>query len=91
MEIYAEISRKILQDIESNGNTLSLPYGISMSRKNGSRACTFECSSGNKEDLIDFLDNKGISWQIQSEDIQEEEKVSKRKGMYKDFSDRWGR
>lgn len=72
MEIYAEISRKMLGKIES-GSGLNLPSNIYINRKQGSRACYFECDESHKNDLISFLDNNGMSWQIMSEEISEPE------------------
>lgn len=63
MEIYAEISHKTLQEIEGLGNDFILPPGVQMHRKQGSRACYFECDENTKDDLIGFLDDNRISWQ----------------------------
>ena len=64
MEIYAEISNKILKQMEDGSLILNLPSGISLERKLGSRACYFEYQDDmSKEELISFLDYNGINWQ----------------------------
>ena len=57
MEIYAEINKKMLKKIEEDGTDLILPSSVKMNRKQGSRACYFECDKDIKNDLIGFLDN----------------------------------
>jgi len=64
MEIYAEITKKILNAVEKDGYKLTLPSGVSLRRKKGSRACYIECVDDEvKEELIDFLEQSGINWQ----------------------------
>ncbi len=71
MEIYAELSRKIMNQIENEGYNMPLPSGVTLKRKKGSRACFFECDDSNKEDLIDFLDSMQISWQYNDNDADD--------------------
>ena len=60
LEIYAEVSKRHTEEI----NNWKLPDGVEMSRKSNSGACFFECDDeSSKEDLIDFLDGRGIPWQ----------------------------
>jgi hypothetical protein len=68
--IFAEINHKMLNEIqvkESSGEPhllSALPSGVKLNRKRGARACFFECDDdAAKEDLTDFLDQNGISWQ----------------------------
>jgi len=59
-----------------------LPYGVSLDRKQSSRACYFECNSKEaKEELIDILDDRGINWQ--DEDSDEYESKSEEEGNKK--------
>ena len=59
--IYAEITKKQLEAIEKGGASFSLPY---MTRKEGSRACFFECEDVyTYAALTEFLDDNGINWQ----------------------------
>ena len=63
MEIYAEISKKVLGLIESGGK-FSLPDGVVLRRKGGSRSCYFECQDKeSKKTLIELLEAGGICWQ----------------------------
>ena len=62
MEIYAEITKKMLEEI-NDGKKMIVPLGISLRRKEGSRACYFECGEGNEQILMDFLDANGLAWQ----------------------------
>jgi len=105
MEIYAEIDKKKLHSIEILGNSMVIPNGVKMSRRNGSRACYFECDSGYKDDLIDFLDNNRISWQYTSNEKENNSKKIKneinwkseskyeknveRKNIFKNIKDIW--
>lgn len=77
MEIHAEISRKMLREIEDNGRELSLPPGVTIIRRKGSRVCNLECDKISKRDLVEFLDDNQISWQEMS-DEQEIKKDSKK-------------
>ena len=98
MEVYAEISRKILEDIEVRKINLSCPYGVKMQRKSGSRACFFECEESAVENLTDYLESKGISWQLNEEERRskdkkekkygQKEKVPRKHGML-EFNDPW--
>lgn len=70
MDIYAEITKNDLRDIEEaeedgSSHILSaLPSGATINRKSGSRACYIECDSEDSlDDLVAFLDSRGISWQ----------------------------
>jgi len=55
MEIYAEITKKILGLVEGGNFKLDLPSGVDLKRKSGSRACYFECQDeSSKEELIDY-------------------------------------
>jgi hypothetical protein len=73
MEIYAEISYKILEDIEEFGRELLLPSGVSMYRRKGSRACHLTFDKPDRQNVIDFLEDRRISWQ----DIPEEKENKK--------------
>jgi hypothetical protein len=73
MEIYAELSQRLLQKIEKGNNVLAtLPSGVTLSRKNGSKVCHFECENkSSMTDLTDLLDNNQIPWQLNDEEIKE--------------------
>jgi hypothetical protein len=71
MEIYAELNSKLMNQIEKEGYNMPLPNGVTLKRKKGSRSCFFECDDSNKDDLIDFLDSKQISWQYNDNDTQD--------------------
>ena len=62
LSIYAELSQKTLKDADNLFS--SLPEGVDLTRKQGSRACYFECDDSiAKEELIDLLDMHRILWQ----------------------------
>ena len=61
MEIYAEISNKMLREVDVPGHNLVLPYGITMTRKKGSGVCYFNCDKSYRQDMIEFLDDNEIS------------------------------
>jgi len=64
LNIYAELSRKNYQQIMNDELEVSLPYGVKMKNKCGSRGLFFECVDGDaKETLIDGLEASGVSWQ----------------------------
>jgi hypothetical protein len=93
MEIYAEISSKMLKEIE-DGNDLVLPSGVTISRKKGSRVCNFECDEISKQDMVEFLDDNQISWQELTEEKEVKkgkknkwEKPAKRKGGFREIPD----
>ena len=77
MEIYAEISQKIMREIEDFGKDFILPEGVKWSRRWGSRACYLECDDDTKETLIDFLNNHSVTWQINAKE--------KEKGSFREF------
>lgn len=90
MEIYAELDSKTLRKIEE-GHELVLPLGAKISRKKGSRMCYFACDEFYKQEMIEFLDDNGISWQEMIEEWginKKEEKPSKKKG-FGEFIDPW--
>ena len=102
MEIYAEISYKMLEDIEELGRELRLPSGVSMYRRKGSRACHLEFDKSEKSNVIDFLEDRRISWQDIPEErenkkehredwakLKEWEKPAKKKSGFRDFTDPW--
>ena len=88
MEIYAEITKKILGLVEGGNFKLDLPSGVDLKRKSGSRACYFECQDeSSKEELIDLLENRGISWQenggiVDKGAVDKNEKPSYRNSRY---------
>lgn len=64
MDIYAEISKKYLREIEEGKRDLLMPDGVRLIRKHNSRACFFSCDDDvASEQLKDMLDNVGVSWQ----------------------------
>lgn len=64
-EIYAEIPKRLYGRVEDDDKFFNLPSEVTMSRKRGSRCCHFVCEGKEaKEDLTEFLDNNGISWQV---------------------------
>ena len=63
-EIYAEITKKMLNQINDNGFLFRLPTGVELHRKKHSRACYFECSDEHStNNLIELLDYYHINWQ----------------------------
>ena len=69
MEFYAELTRKMMQQIEEGKISFKLPEGVTLNRKQGSRACYFECNDDLKESFIDFLDSNNINYQDQNENF----------------------
>lgn len=61
MEIYAEISNKLASQID-RGIKFCVPDGVT-ANKLGRRSYIFHCDEHMKEELVDFLEAKGISWQ----------------------------
>lgn len=61
--IYAEITKKQLKDIEEGRMSFNLPNGVSLSRKEGSRACYFSCDDADAEYLKELLGSLDIPWQ----------------------------
>ena len=64
-EIYAELSKIQYGMIQNDEAVLTVPYGVSMKNRAGSRSLYFYCD--NKEtsqQLTEGLDNSGISWQL---------------------------
>lgn len=60
LEVYAEINKRQLNEVSE----WILPTGVRLSRKVNSRACYFECQDEMaKEDLLEFLEQKGVAWQ----------------------------
>lgn len=95
MEIYAEISNKLLREIEEMGKNLDLPSGVTMQRKPGSRACYLECDEFSKDELVEFLESNGISWQVipeareDKEDRKEDRQRRPKRSGFKEFDDSW--
>ena len=53
-----------------------LPMGVSMQRRVGSRGCYFVCDDAETtEDLLEWLDANGVSWQDNSDLTLEEWKL----------------
>lgn len=79
MEVYAELTRKQLNAVESGDMEFSLPNGVKMSRRRGSRACYFQCAD---EDalvtLIDGLEASWITWQENLSDSEYKELAESR-------------
>ena len=63
--IYAEISKKQLGNKnKKNSLWFDVPYGVELSRKEGSRACFFECVDEESfNDVIKILEDNNINWQ----------------------------
>jgi hypothetical protein len=90
MEIYAEISNKRLREIEELGRELLIPSGAKMSRKQGSRGCYFEFDEDSKQEMVEFLEGNGMTWQETSEEWGfKKSKPSKRKSLFGEFIDPW--
>lgn len=63
MEIYAEISRSMINKIRSGKTTLSFPVDINVNNRRNSRAFFLSCDDSMNEELISFLDQHNINWQ----------------------------
>ena len=63
MDVYAELTKKTLKQVEDEG-FFSLPDGVELNRKSGSRCCYFSCPDEYIEgELLAVLDRREISWQ----------------------------
>jgi len=70
MDFYAEITKKQLLEIENGTMSFLMPSGVELVRDKNSRGCYFSCDDeAAKEQLIDMLDDKGISWQEDDDEI----------------------
>ena len=66
MDIYAELTKKQLESLES-GAKFNVPSGVSVNRKSGSRACYFVCNDKQSyREMVEALEDVGISWQDNS-------------------------
>ena len=65
VEIYAELTNKLLRKIEHEGYVFALPDGVELVRKKGSRCCLFTVDKFDKEFLQELLDQMGMTWQEQ--------------------------
>jgi hypothetical protein len=64
MDIYAEINKKQLKQIEKGEMQFVFSAGIQLTRKKGSRACYFFCEDKYaKGELVNFLEDANINWQ----------------------------
>jgi len=68
MEIYAELTKKSLYEIEVLGKDFILPDGVKWQRKWGSRGFYLECDEDNQIELVNFLDKNKVNWQILGKD-----------------------
>ena len=64
MEIYAEITKKQLRDIESGKLKIPDIEGVDITNKKGTRGFFFDCEGQYSfEATVEFLDSLAISWQ----------------------------
>ena len=64
LKIYAELNRKNYQQILNDELEISVPHGVKMKNKVGSRGLFFECTDEESAQmLMDGLDASGICWQ----------------------------
>lgn len=64
IEIYAELSKKQYQLIQSGNATIQIPYGTKMINKKGSRGLYFYCEDDKvAQELVEGLNNSNINWQ----------------------------
>lgn len=56
MEIYAEISKKMQQQLDYGNYTLHLPPNIQYVRKRGSKSLYIECEDN--EEIIDMIEEQ---------------------------------
>jgi len=64
MELYAELPRKLVSQMDADAFARLIPSGVTLTRKQNSRYCYFDCET--KEDANDLgeaLDDLGIPWQ----------------------------
>ncbi len=64
MEIYAEISHRLLDKIENKNYILEFPKEVKVNRKINSRSLYLEFDDSIKDYVVDILDKNGITWQI---------------------------
>jgi len=64
MDIYAEITKKMVQLLDGDYYEFDLPEGIMVERRMGSIGCHFTCENKESHDeLVELLDGDGIPWQ----------------------------
>ena len=64
LEIFAILSKSQYQKVVTGECSISVPNGVQLSNKAGSRNLYFSCDDGDSvKELIDGLDESGISWQ----------------------------
>ena len=63
MEIYAEISHRLLNKIENKNYFLDFPKEVKVNRKLGSRSLYLEFDDSIEEYVLDILERNGITWQ----------------------------
>jgi hypothetical protein len=67
IEVYAELSRKQYNLIQTGGAAIEVPHGVEMSNRAGSRALYFSCDDAEvAKELQDGLDGSAIVWQDNS-------------------------
>jgi peptidoglycan/xylan/chitin deacetylase (PgdA/CDA1 family) len=64
MEIYAEISHRLLDKIKNKNYILEFPKEVKVNRKTNSRSLYLEFDDSIKDYVVDILDKNGITWQI---------------------------
>ena len=55
MEFYAELSKKLVDQVDNKNYSFNFPSGVEYSRKKGSRCLFVECEDN--EEIIDLVEN----------------------------------
>jgi len=63
LEIYAELTKKVLSRVINNELPFKLPSGVEIIDGKITKNCHFEVFEESRDDLVHVLESNGIAWQ----------------------------
>jgi len=63
MNIYTEITKKMLYKIENENYQFVIPDGVTVEKTHGNRGYTMQCDDDIKGEMIEAVENLGLAWQ----------------------------